>query len=100
MKSHSRATLVAVTRFRTYFLQMRSLKEITHNPAIIKTQAVNHNILGSPTQMCDAALLKIILRCSQTSSGWPLAAVPPDAPVTQYRAEGGPTDSRRWGRTC
>jgi hypothetical protein len=28
---------------------------ITHNPVIIKVQEVNHNILGSPTQMCDAA---------------------------------------------
>jgi hypothetical protein len=28
---------------------------ISHNPAIMKTQEANHNIFGSPTQMCDAA---------------------------------------------
>ncbi|MGB5156186.1 MAG: hypothetical protein WBN77_01985, partial [Desulfobacterales bacterium] len=32
---------------------------ITHKPLRIKKQEVNHNILGSPTQMCDAALIYI-----------------------------------------
>jgi hypothetical protein len=29
--------------------------QFTHTPVLIKTQEANHNILGSPTQMCDAA---------------------------------------------
>jgi hypothetical protein len=32
---------------------------ITHKPLRIKKQEVNHNILGSPTQLCDAAYKNI-----------------------------------------